>query len=182
MARPAHKPSRLLADLSRATDDTSAQVVVAPDRPDPPGTDLCDAVTWRRFVHSLSDEESLSVGRGMLARSGFLSASGTSITVGFYSNHTLRNAIIELEDDALQAAITEHFGDGVTLDPVLDDDGVSGRSLAEELDRLRAIKTEELRQAALAHPAVTTAQRVFQGATIIGEPRIPPIEEIAHVD
>jgi len=181
MDRPAHQRSRLLSDLSNNNDEGTAQIVVVPDRPDPSGGEVCDAQKWRRFVHSLSSDETMSVVRGMLARSGYMSETGNTVTIGFYSAVTLRNAVTEMTDDVLGGALKDYFGAAVAIEPVLDTGGVSGRSLAEELDRLRAIKRDELRRDALAHPAITAAQELFPGASIIGEPRIPTIEEIHDV-
>jgi hypothetical protein len=182
MERPAHQPTHLLSDLANTNDGAAPQIVVAPDRPDPKGGELCDAQRWRRFVHSLSGDETMTVVRGMLARSGYMSETGNTLTVGFYSAVTLRNALPEMSDDVLGGALKDYFGSAVTIDPVLDAEGVSGRSLAEELDRIRAIKRGELRRDALAHPAITTAQDLFPGASIVGEPRIPAIEDIQDVD
>ncbi len=172
--------SALLADFG-AKQETTRQVRVAPGRPDPAGTDLCDGTKWRQFVHSLSNDDSLSVVRGMLARSGFMSADKTTITVGFYSSVTHDKVQTEIDDDAFRSALTGTFGEGVQLSTVLDTDGQSGRSLAEEIDRIKAEKTEELRRQTLSAPAVAATQEVFPGAAVIGEPRIPAIEEIADV-
>ena len=152
-----------------------------PARPDPPGTDLCDGQRWRRFVHGLGADEQLTVLRGMLARSGFLSTEGDVIHVGFFSTVTLQNAEAELDEPAFQSAARAYFGRDVTLGCTTDATGASGRSLAEELDRIRAERTASLRADALAHPAVTATQNVFPGATVAGEPRIPAIEEISDV-
>ena len=110
-----------------------------------------------------------------------MSAEETTITVGFYSSVTHDKVQAELDDDAFRSALTGTFGRDVQLSTVLDTDGQSGRSLAEELDRIKAEKTEELRRQTLAAPAVATTQEVFPGAAVIGEPRIPAIEEIADV-
>ncbi|MCO4773568.1 MAG: hypothetical protein KDA24_26280, partial [Deltaproteobacteria bacterium] len=151
------------------------------DRPDPPGTDLCDGSKWRKFVHSLGSEDSLGVARGMLARSGFMGCDDKRITVGFYSAVTLEKVVPELDDEGVIASLADWFGAATTLDLVLDTEGVSGRSLAEEIDRIKAEKTAILRREALNSPAVTVTQEVFPGASVIGEPRIPAIQEIADV-
>ena len=180
--RPApHTPSNLLADLNRRPETSRRQVAVDPSRDDPPGSDLCDGPRWRQFVHSLADDENLGVARGLLARSGFLGVDGTTIRIGFYSSVTLSKVGAELEDDAVQAALVDSFGAGVTLETLMDEDGSSGRSLAEEIDRIKAARTSKLRAEALTHPAIGATQEVFPGARIIGEPRVPPIEEVTDV-
>ena len=152
-----------------------------PARPDPPGNALCDAPKWRQFVHALSADDGITVLRGMLARGGFLGADDATIHVGFTSQVTLKNVLAEIDDDALKAAARSWFGKDVTIACVIDADGASGRSLAEELDRIRAEKTATLRADALASPAVANTLDVFPGAAVVGEPRIPDIQEISDV-
>ena len=159
----------------------NATIRLDPGRPDPAGTDLCDGQKWRRFVHSLASDEQITVLRGMLARSGFLSTDGDTIHIGFFSGVTLRNVQAELDDSNLQAAARAWFGRDVTIACGLDTAGASGRSLAEELDRLRAKKAAELRAQALSHPAVTGTLDIFPGSAVLGEPRIPEIQEITDV-
>ncbi len=132
-------------------------------------------------MHSLSSVEQITVLRGMLARSGFLSADGDTIRIGFFSGVTLRNVEAELDDSNLKAAARASFGRDVTFACSLDTAGASGRSLAEELDRLRAEKAAELRAQALSHPAVTGTLDIFPGSAVLGEPRIPAIQEITDV-
>lgn len=187
-ARPEPPPPRapihettLLQDLSAPKAEAATQIRVDPTRPDPPGTDWVDARTWRQFVHGLQDDESLTVARGHLARAGFVEADTDTITIGFYSAVTLRSIKGELTDPALAEALRDSFGRAVTLQPILDEEKRSGRSLAEEHARIRTERTEQLRLSALSHPAVEATEQVFPGASVLGEPRVPPIEEIVDV-
>ena len=152
-----------------------------PARPDPAGTALCDGPRWRRFVHSLGDDEQSDVLRGLLSRSGFLTTDGDTIHVGFSSEVTLRNVEAEIDDSGLRASARVWFGRDVTISCSLDTTGASGRSLADELARIRAEKTAALRAEALVHPAVTATLDIFPGAAVVGEPRIPDIQEIDDV-
>lgn len=177
---PIHETT-LLKDLSAPKAEAATQIRVDPTRPDPPGNDWVDARKWRQFVHGLQDDESLTVARGHLARAGFVEAGDDTITIGFYSAVTLRSIKGELTDPALAEALRDSFGRAVTLEPVLDEEKRSGRSLAEEHARIRTERTEQLRLSALSHPAVEATEQVFPGASVLGEPRVPPIEEIVDV-
>lgn len=176
----AENPPEQAAPVARPA-RRNATIQLDPARPDPAGSALCDGQKWRRFVHALASDEQLTVVRGMLARSGFLSADGDTIRVGFFSAVTLRNVEGELDDSNLRAAARAWFGRDVTIACSLDDAGASGRSLAEELDRIRAEKAADLRAKALSHPAVTGTLDIFPGSTVLGEPRIPEIQEITDV-
>ncbi|MEE2830583.1 MAG: hypothetical protein VX498_15450, partial [Myxococcota bacterium] len=143
-----------------------AGIELSPDRPDPPGSDLCDATRWRRFVHELSQREGMGPISAPLAHAGFLQAQDKTISIGFQAAVSMRQMTELSSSPLLQQSLDEAFGGGTTLAWELDADGRSGRSLAEELRLLRAERRTELTEKAQEDPAVKQVQTVFPGTEI----------------
>jgi DNA polymerase-3 subunit gamma/tau len=151
-----------------------------PQREDPPGGDLCDAVAWRRFVHALADSNEIAPLQALLATSGFMSSVGDDITVGFHSEPTLRQAQRLAEEPDFLARAAEQFGDQFKLRLVIDRAVLAAPSLSDELQRIRGEHQAQLESAARQHPAVARALAAFPGATI-GAVDIPELKEIKDV-
>ncbi len=151
-----------------------------PKRPDPTGSDFCDARRWRRFVHALGGENGMGPVRAALAGAGFMGTAEQRIRLGFAGKISLTQARNLCEMAELQDQLSDTFGAGVALDLQLDEDAASGRSLNEELDLRRAEMRAELEAGARNHPAVARAQTTFPGAEITGV-RVPEIKEVDDV-
>ncbi len=151
-----------------------------PTRPDPAGSDLCGAQAWRRFVHALPREEGMGPVKAALATSGFLSAGDGAIHVGFEGTVGLNQARNLSCHPALEEALAVAFGEGTRLAFSLDVDGLSGRTLNEEVDRLRAERRDALDANARSHTTVQLTLAQFEGARIEGV-RLPEIKEVTDV-
>ncbi len=160
----------------------AAVVVDTPDplRPDPPGGARCDAPTWRRFVHGIGAGGSTGPLRAAFAVASFLGNEGDAVQLGFQSELTLKHARRALEDERLTAALEAAFDGPVTLDLQHDPEGRGGRTLQEELERIRREQTAALDAGARAHAAVATVEKVFPGAAIrsVKPPRIEEIHDV----
>jgi DNA polymerase-3 subunit gamma/tau len=149
-------------------------------RPDPPGTALCDATRWRRFVHQFGQEKGMGVVCAPLAMAGFVGTEGQSISIGFASPLPMRQMEEVCGLAVLQTALHENFGEGTSLTWIMDREGLSGRSLVEELRLQRAERRAELEERAVGSEAVALVQEVFPGSKI-ADVFLPDTLEITHV-
>ena len=151
-----------------------------PARPDPPGGPRCDAPGWRRFVHGLDGENGRGPLRAAFAVAGFLGNEGDTVRLGFQSELTLKHARRALDDARLLEALSARFDPPITLDLVHDPEGLGGRTLQEELERIRGERTAKLEADARNHPAVEVVRKVFPGAEVRAV-KTPRVEEIHDV-
>jgi DNA polymerase-3 subunit gamma/tau len=156
------------------------RIELAEDRPDPPGTALCDATRWRRFVHQFGQQKGMGVVCAPLAIAGFIGTEGQSISIGFASSLPMRQMEEVCGLAVLQTALHESFGEGTSLCWIMDREGVSGRSLVEELRLQRAEQRAELEERAVGSEAVALVQEVFPGSKI-ADVFLPDTLEITHV-
>lgn len=151
-----------------------------PARPDPRGSALCDGTRWRRFVHALPREDGMGPVKAALATAGFLSAADGVIHVGFEGTVGLNQARNLSSHPALQESLAEAFGPSARLSFSLDPEGRAGRTLNEEIDRLREERRLALDANARNHTRVQLALGWFEGGRIDGV-RLPEIKEVTDV-
>jgi len=156
------------------------RIELAEDRPDPTGTELCDATRWRRFVHQFGQQKGMGVVCAPLAMAGFIGTEGQSISIGFSSSLPMRQMEEVCGLAVLQTALHASFGEGTSLSWIMDREGVSGRSLVEELRLQRAERRAELEERAVGSEAVALVQEVFPGSKI-ADVFLPDTLEITHV-
>ena len=156
------------------------RVELPADRPDPAGSELCDATRWRRFVHRLGQQEKMGITAAPLAMACFLGTEGRTISLGFLSTLPMRQMDEISTSAALQNALHQEFGEGTTLSWMIDRDGKSGRSLIEELRLQRAERRAELEERASNNEAVERVKDTFPGAKI-ADVFLPETLEITHV-
>jgi len=148
--------------------------------PDPPGNEHCDGARWRRFVHGLKQIDGLGPVRAALSRSGFVTADEKSITVGFRSASSMRQAEKGRNGQRLVGAMAEAFGEGTVLVLQHDPEGTSGRTLGEELHRREADRRKEMEDEARRDPAIESTRTVFPGARVLNV-TLPELKEIEDV-
>jgi DNA polymerase III subunit gamma/tau len=151
-----------------------------PKRPDPSGTDLCDAIRWRRFVHALPRDEGMGPVKAALATAGFVAANDGVVSLGFEGMVGLNQARNLASHPSLEEAVAGAFGEGTKLAFSLDPNGQAGRTLNEEVDRLLAKRRAALEADARAHDTVQLALSQFEGSRIEAV-RIPEIKEVSDV-
>jgi hypothetical protein len=159
---------------------TNERVELPADRPDPPGSALCDATRWRRFVHQFGQQEKMGALSAPLAMAGFVGTEGQTISIGFLSSLPLRQMEEVAVSADLQSALHASFGEGTRLIWSFDRDGKSGRSLIEELRLQRAERRAELEERATGNAAVARVQDTFPGAQI-ADVFLPETLEITDV-
>ena len=118
--------------------------------------------------------------KAALATAGFLAAVDGEIHVGFEGTVGLNQARNLSSHPALEEALATTFGEGTRLAFSLDADGNSGRTLNEEVDRIRAQRRADLDDAARSHPTVQLTLAQFDGARIEGV-RLPEVKEVTDV-
>jgi len=146
----------------------------------PPSSELCDASAWRQFVHSLADNHELAPLQALLATGHFLSAAADEITVGFRADLPLRQTERLAETPSFLERSRQQFGERVTLAFTLAPEGSGGRSLSDELQRIRSEHREQGENDARQHPAISRTLDAFPGAGIKSV-HVPKLEEIKDV-
>jgi hypothetical protein len=102
----------------------------------------------------------------VLSRGGFLGEEDGTVRVGFRSDVSLRQAERLAEGSDLQAHVRDWFGRDLRLTFVADPESRAGRTLAEEMDRIRGERLADMEGHARAHDAVKRVLTRFPGARV----------------